>query len=283
MNEIGFDDVLADFSFARLVRRHRSVREHETCETVRREMVNDVLHPGKIRVAHGWFSELPAFVVAQPVAAVAAETPALGDEALRLIEVRYEPLPFVVDPEAARRPDAPAVYRQDELEAVPSAGLPANAADYALNGNVLGPDAKHGRGDAAAGLARLALDEARVRLGPGPVAAAAVAASGEVAVEVESVSVMGVPVPVIGPRDLVRPVIARGRAPEASGPALELAAQRFEEMLTVAIRLATIEVRVRRLAREIRRTSSRSCAGSSAVQSLRTSRARRSASASARS
>lgn len=111
--------------------------------------------------------------------------------------------------------------------------------------------------DAAAGLARLALDEARVRLGPGSVAAAAVAASGEVAVEVESVSVMGVPVPVIVPRDLVRPVTARGRAPEASGPALELAAQRFEEMLTIAIRLATIEVRVRRLAREIRRTSSR--------------------------
>ena len=67
--EIGFDDVLSDFTLARLVRRHRAVREDKTCKPVRREMVDDVLHPGEVGVADGWFAELPAFVVAQTVAA----------------------------------------------------------------------------------------------------------------------------------------------------------------------------------------------------------------------
>ncbi len=117
--------------------------------------------------------------------------------------------------------------------------------------------AAHDELEAAAGVARLALDGARVWLGSETVAAAAAAAAGEVAVEVESVSVMGVAVPAVTPRSLVRAPGARGRAPEASGPTIELAAQRFEEELTIAIRLATIEARVRRLAHEIRRTSSR--------------------------
>jgi V/A-type H+-transporting ATPase subunit D len=117
--------------------------------------------------------------------------------------------------------------------------------------------ATHEEFEAAAGLARFALDDARVRLGVETVSAAAAAAMGEVGVEVESVSVMGVPVPSVVPRSLVRSMSDRGRAVAASGPALELAAFRFEEALTIAIRLATIEARVRRLAREIRRTSSR--------------------------
>lgn len=112
--------------------------------------------------------------------------------------------------------------------------------------------------DAAAGAARLALEEARVRLGDAPVGAgAAAAASADAWVELRSASVMGVPVPAIAPRSLVRRPEDRGRAVAACGPALELAAQRFEEELTLAIRLATVEARVRRLAREIRRTSSR--------------------------
>ena len=141
--------------------------------------------------------------------------------------------------------------------------------------------AAHDELEAAAGVARLALDGARVWLGSETVAAAAAAAAGEVAVEVESASVMGVAVPAVTPRSLVRAPGARGGAAEAygppvalasstqtdinlpfvtaeaSGPTIELAAQRFEEELTIAIRLATIEARVRRLAHEIRRTSSR--------------------------
>jgi V/A-type H+-transporting ATPase subunit D len=111
--------------------------------------------------------------------------------------------------------------------------------------------------DAAAAAARLALDEARVRHGALTVAAAAGAGSGDIPVEVGTQTVMGAPVPVIEPRNLVRNPASRGRAPDASGPAIELAAERFEEELEVAIRVASMEARARRLAREIRRTSSR--------------------------
>jgi V/A-type H+-transporting ATPase subunit D len=117
--------------------------------------------------------------------------------------------------------------------------------------------AQHEELEAAAGAARLALDSARVWLGHEAVAAAASAMDGEIVVEVEPVTIMGVAVPAVAPRDLVRHADARERSPLVSGPSLELATERFEEVLTIAIRLATMESRVRRLAREIRRTSSR--------------------------
>jgi V/A-type H+-transporting ATPase subunit D len=117
--------------------------------------------------------------------------------------------------------------------------------------------AQHEELEAAASAARMALDTAHVWLGQEQVAAAAVAAEGDIAVEVESTTVMGVVVPAVTSRDLVRSPAARDRSPLVSGPSLELVAERFEEELTIAIRLATLEARVRRLAREIRRTSSR--------------------------
>ena len=45
-----------------------------------------------------------------PVAAVAAESPYQARDAADMIEVEYEPLPPVVDPEAALAPDAPAIF-----------------------------------------------------------------------------------------------------------------------------------------------------------------------------
>ena len=117
--------------------------------------------------------------------------------------------------------------------------------------------AAHEELEGVAGAARFALDAARVRVGPDVVASAAVAATGDVMIDVQWSTVMGVPVPVVVPRPFASAPSDRGRAIEASGPALELAAERFETELAVAIRVATIEARVRRLAREIRRTSSR--------------------------
>jgi V/A-type H+/Na+-transporting ATPase subunit D len=110
---------------------------------------------------------------------------------------------------------------------------------------------------AAASAARLALTQARTWLGAEPVAAAAAAAQRDVSIELDTSMVMGLAVPAVAPRNLVRTVAARGRAAQASGPSLELVAERFEVEATVAIRLATIESRVRRLAREVRRTNSR--------------------------
>jgi V/A-type H+/Na+-transporting ATPase subunit D len=117
--------------------------------------------------------------------------------------------------------------------------------------------AAHEELEAAAGAARYALEEARVLLGPDVVAAAASAAVGEVNVDLQSVTVMGVPVPTITARELLRAPEARGRATVASGPALEAAAEAFEHEVGVAIKVAALEARARRLAREIRRTSSR--------------------------
>ena len=41
--------------------------------------------------------------VGEPVAAIVAETASAGADAAALVEVDYEPLPVVVDPEAAAR------------------------------------------------------------------------------------------------------------------------------------------------------------------------------------
>ncbi len=49
-----------------------------------------------------------------PVAIVAADTQAIADEALDLIEVEYEPLPVVADPVYAHQPDAPLVHEDWE-------------------------------------------------------------------------------------------------------------------------------------------------------------------------
>lgn len=48
--------------------------------------------------------------VGDEVAAVAADTPEIAEEALSLIQVEYEPLPFVLDPLEAEKPDAVAIH-----------------------------------------------------------------------------------------------------------------------------------------------------------------------------
>lgn len=48
--------------------------------------------------------------VGDAIAIVAAESEALGEEALKLIAVEYEPLPVVTDPIEALKPDAPRVH-----------------------------------------------------------------------------------------------------------------------------------------------------------------------------
>ena len=46
----------------------------------------------------------------QPVAAVAARTLQEAEDALGFIEVEYEPLPVVLDPDEAMKPDAPLLH-----------------------------------------------------------------------------------------------------------------------------------------------------------------------------
>ena len=58
--------------------------------------------------------------VGDEVAAVAAETLDIAEQALRLISVTYEPLPFVTDLEAALAPDAPKVWPDGNLVEEPT-------------------------------------------------------------------------------------------------------------------------------------------------------------------
>ena len=76
--------------------------------------------------------------VGQPIAAVAATSQAVADEAARLVRVDYEPLPFVVDVEEARKPGAPLVFPA-AADAEGSAGGGGGAAGVPTTGNVRGP------------------------------------------------------------------------------------------------------------------------------------------------
>src|SRR3954466_9444877 len=57
----------------------------------------------------------PVRFAGEPVAAVAAVDRHTAEEALQLITVDYEPLPFVLDPEEALKPGAPAVWPEGNL------------------------------------------------------------------------------------------------------------------------------------------------------------------------
>jgi xanthine dehydrogenase YagR molybdenum-binding subunit len=73
----------------------------------------------------GWYQDSLLFdrtvrFVGDEIAAVAAETEEIADDALRLIEVEYEPLPFVLDLETALRPDAPKLRENGNIAAEPA-------------------------------------------------------------------------------------------------------------------------------------------------------------------
>jgi len=76
--------------------------------------------------------------VGQPIAAVAAITAQDAEEAVRLIRIDYEPLPFVVDVEAARMQEAPLVFpaAADQRGTAGGGGGPAGVPQ---TGNVHGP------------------------------------------------------------------------------------------------------------------------------------------------
>lgn len=55
--------------------------------------------------------------VGEPIALVAAETVAIAEEAIRRIEIEYEELSAVFDPEEALKPDAPILFEPDNVVA----------------------------------------------------------------------------------------------------------------------------------------------------------------------
>ncbi len=89
--------------------------------------------------------------IGAPVAAVAAVSQSAAEEAMRLIHVDYERLPFVADMDKAREPAAPLVHDAASAPQGSASGFPAPRG-LPLNGNVRGP-ASDSRGDAAKGFA----------------------------------------------------------------------------------------------------------------------------------
>ena len=87
----------------------------------------------------------------QPVAAVAATTQQIANDAAALVKVKYDPMSFVVDRNAARQPDAPKVFPGPADEAG-SAGGGGGPKDVPQVGNVHGPERKK-VGDAEQGFA----------------------------------------------------------------------------------------------------------------------------------
>lgn len=75
----------------------------------------------------------------QPIAAVAATTPAAALEAAHLVKVQYDAMPFVVDLKKAREPDAPLVF-PGPAAAAATAGGGGGATDIPQQGNVRGPN-----------------------------------------------------------------------------------------------------------------------------------------------
>ncbi|MGH7357075.1 MAG: xanthine dehydrogenase family protein molybdopterin-binding subunit [Candidatus Rokuibacteriota bacterium] len=94
----------------------------------------------------------------QPVAAVAADEPAIAEEALDLIEVQYEVLPVAVDPLLSMQPGAPPVAdagtEADTREALAHSAVAVAKSDAPLPKAVnISQQAKFQKGDVAKGFA----------------------------------------------------------------------------------------------------------------------------------
>lgn len=103
--------------------------------------------------------------------------------------------------------------------------------------------------------AALALAEALD--GPEAVRSAAFAARAQVTLEVTGVNIMGVPVPLIETKSVARSPLDRGYGLSSVSGRIDAAAQAFETQLDLIIELAASEMRLRRLAEEIGRTTRR--------------------------
>jgi V/A-type H+-transporting ATPase subunit D len=105
--------------------------------------------------------------------------------------------------------------------------------------------------------ARRALGLALAFDGLEAVQSAAFAAKRHVTIEVTPTNIAGVQVPAIERKRLVRGDTQRGYSLAGTSSRIDTAATRFEEVLEQAIRLAAIELRLKRLIEEIRKTTTR--------------------------
>jgi V/A-type H+-transporting ATPase subunit D len=93
--------------------------------------------------------------------------------------------------------------------------------------------------------------------GPEAVRSAAFAAQGQIALDIAVTNIMGVVTPTIAPKNVMRSPLDRGYSLPAVSSRIEAVAEAFETQLNLIIELATSEMRLRRLAEEIGRTTRR--------------------------
>lgn len=109
---------------------------------------------------------------------------------------------------------------------------------------------------AAAESARL-LAYAEALDGPEAVRSAALAASTDVPLQVRTIAVMGVTVPEIEHQPVTRSLTARGYSLDSTSARIDAVAESFEHQLDLLLELATSELRLRRLAMEVGKTTRR--------------------------
>lgn len=109
----------------------------------------------------------------------------------------------------------------------------------------------------SAGESRMALGLAEALDGPEAVRSAALAARGQVTLEVTGANVVGVPVPVIEHKSVARGPLDRGYSLPGVSGRINATAEAFEAQVDLIIALAASEMRLRRLAEEISRTTRR--------------------------
>jgi V/A-type H+-transporting ATPase subunit D len=107
------------------------------------------------------------------------------------------------------------------------------------------------------GESAVALALAEALDGPEAVRSAAFAAGGQVALDVTGVNIMGVPVPLIEKKSVARSPLDRGYSMSGVSSRIDAVAEAFEAQLDLVIELAASEMRLRRLAEEIGRTTRR--------------------------
>jgi putative selenate reductase molybdopterin-binding subunit len=109
-----------DLSKARALPGVKAIVTHENCDVVwgagsisGGAQYNDEIK--KITKHRRYAFNNPVRFVGDPVAAVAAVDRHVAEDALQLIAVDYETLPFVLDPEEALKPDAPKIWPEGNL------------------------------------------------------------------------------------------------------------------------------------------------------------------------
>ncbi len=101
------------------------------------------------------------------------------------------------------------------------------------------------------------LTRAQIEDGTLPLREAALAVRPNREIEIKRRNVMGVSVPLIEAESFKRSVSERGYALVSTSPFVDMAAEKFEEVLDLAVRLAEVEETLKRLAKEIETTKRR--------------------------